>query len=247
MGQALSPRVHRLTRNAGTQGSRTKMAEAQYNPDDMVFLTSRSLDEELSEAERSRLEKALGLSDALRREAERLRAVDKLVKRWGCEQADLDWEHHHALISAQAAGDESEASEKLDALLARWGAAVVPLDEKRFAGAVMARVAPARARRLTQRLVFRVGVPLAAAAMLALTLTGRPWFQTVRTAVVVYAGSKQAPVEAPGAPPRAAPVVVVSFAREPVETVAKAGTPRISFGSTGATPLPVMPEEVPPI
>jgi len=224
------------------------MSEIPYNPDDLAFLVSRSLDEELPEADRRRLDDALASSESLRGEAEQFRNLARLVQRWAAEGAELDWEHHHALISAQAAGeDDSEASRKLDGLLARWGASVVPLDEKKFTNAVMTRIDPRRARKIGRRLVFRLGVPLAAAAMVALALTGRLWFGPPPASVSQVVFGKRAATTAGLTSAAALAVAVVSFAREPVDVTTRIASAGMSFGSAGATPLPVMPEDAPPL
>src|SRR3990167_1097091 len=98
------------------------MTRDAYNADDPAFLISRSLDDDLPEAERRRLDEALGQSESLRSEASKFEAVDRLVQRWGRRSVELDWRYHAALTHASAAeGTGETGSRKIDDLLRRWG------------------------------------------------------------------------------------------------------------------------------
>lgn len=220
--------------------------ETPYNPDDPAFLLSRSLDEELSEPERQRLEDALARSQTLRADAGQFRALHRLMKRWGRQPADIDFAHHAALIAAQTADEDSEALRNVDRLLARWGSRRVALDEGKFVDAVMSRVLPHPTRALRTRLIFRLAVPLAAAAAVAVALTTGVWFT-------------------PGAKPRchvaigphwsaavaahdsdAEPRHLVMFGRDAVDRIPSVPM-GVSFGAVGAVPVSFSSNDGPPL
>ena len=133
----------------------TEMSEKPYNPDDLAFLISRSLDEDLTEDEQRRLDRVLEESETLRLEADRLCAVDRLVKRWGARPVELDWEPFAAPGRARAvAGDDDDDLHKIDDWLRRWGDRRVAIDEERFAEAVMTRIGASARRSFPYGLVF---------------------------------------------------------------------------------------------
>ncbi|MGB2985545.1 MAG: hypothetical protein WBE26_06650 [Phycisphaerae bacterium] len=223
------------------------MNETPYNPDDPAFLASRSLDEDLPECERRRLDEASASSESLRSEAQQLRAVDHLVKRWGAQPVELDWDHHAALIRVQAVSeDDAEELRKVDHLLQRWRSLTVPLDEGRFTAAVMASVESHRARASRYGLIFRLGAPLAAAAAIAFALTTGMWFTSPQKQVcrVVLGPSLSTVGLSQGV--SGASKAVVLFGRDPVDPTPDVGT-GISFGSVGASPIALMPEDGPPL
>ncbi len=208
------------------------MSDEGYNPDDPLFALSRSLDEELPEDVRQKMEEALAASEALRAEAESLRATDRLVKRWASPPADLDWGRHAALIEAQAPGDDSEELDKLDRLLERWGRTVPLLDEGSFTAAVMAKVRLERRRAARSSMLFRLGAPLAAAAAVAIAITGSLWLMPSGEPIpyVNYARELSTDRVDAGRPS----VTVVSFVRTPVEQAGITVPEGMSFGSVGS-------------
>ncbi|MGD2108753.1 MAG: hypothetical protein PVI86_05115 [Phycisphaerae bacterium] len=165
------------------------MSETPYNPDDPAFLLSRSLDEELSAAERARLDQAMGSSASLRGQADRLRRLDGWLKRWGEYPVELDWKHHAALTRSRVESDaDAEQLEEVDGLLERWANRDVSIDEASFTAAVMAGVHKERRTRSWHGVVFRLGVPLAAAAAVVLAVTGTLRFgrgQETRTTILI--------------------------------------------------------------
>ncbi len=215
------------------------MSEALYNPDDPAFLISRTLDENLSEQERRRVDDALAESEALRIEERQLRAVDRLVKSWSSRTAQIDWDVHAALICDLAADENgADALRAVDHLLKRWGERSVAFDEQRFAEAVMERVRRdasgdivrgAEAGRTSRRgWIIRLRAPLAAAAVVVFSLTTAFWFasggsnlEPVCEVVVGPRLAMAAPSPADGLVSRA----VVSFAREVPVGPASSGGP----------------------
>lgn len=152
------------------------MSDVPYNPDDPAFLLSRSLDEKLTKAEQQQLDQALASSEALRTDADRFRRLHQLINRWGAKPVDLDWEHHAALMEAQLIGtSDADKLGKIDQLLGQWASQTVSIDEGAFKTAVLARVRAQRKTKPWHRVIFRLGVPLAAAAAVVFAVTGILW------------------------------------------------------------------------
>ena len=191
------------------------MNGATYNPDDLLFLADRALDETLSDSDRRILDEALRSSPDLRRNANELCAVSKLVERWRQAPVELDWEHFAALATDRAAIDEASL-EPADRLLRRWGEAVPGYDAEALQQRVLSDVlqAPILQRRPIGRgWLFRFSAPLAAAAAIGFVLTARPWFGASNVPVcrVAMGPSVTMPVisDDSGELPRA----IVSFSR----------------------------------
>ncbi len=157
-----------------------------YNANDLSFLLSRSLDDDLSPDER-RLEEALRESPQLQREWQQLQSIDRLVCRWGQRGYEADAEAFAGLTIAEvggAAGDSDFA--QVDSLLRRWGAGV-PTGDRDLVDNVLRAIGGKRRKLATRSLVFRLGVPLAAAAAIALAVVA-PWFQMPPTSTYVAWG-----------------------------------------------------------
>ena len=156
------------------------MKEQPFHPDDLGFLISRGLDDDLSENERRRLAEALSASEPLRQEAESMRALHLLVRRWSATTVEIDWSSHAALIEARCAEDaEREARPAVDRILKRWAGSEVTFDEEQFTAGVMERLqrsAPRPKGRSRYHRLIRFGPALAAAAALALAFVGGPAF-----------------------------------------------------------------------
>ncbi len=212
------------------------MTTDDYNSTDPEFLASRMLDGDLSDDERRQLDRALAGSKSLRAEAEKLRAVDALVARWAISPPELDWGTYGQLVGARVAGEtDDEALRKVDSLLTRWGRRAEGIDDDKFTAAVTARIGGPRRRASLRRLVLRVGVPLAAAAVLAAAVTTRLWpVLPGEPAMKVVLGPVGIGASVGGG---ADPRVVVSFARETAgpATVAEE-TSGISYMTLGASP-----------
>ena len=214
------------------------MTSEDYNPTDPEFLLSRDLDGDLSEEERRMLDEALAGSESLRAEREKLRAADTLVSSWAARSPQLDWATQAKLVQADVAGEtDDEALQKVDSLLTRWGRRTEGIGGDAFTAAVMARIAPPRRRPALQRLIFRVGVPIAAAALIAVAVTGRFWFTVSQEPAVKVVIGPAAPMRSSmdGGP---GPRTVVSFAQtasEPRDTTPE--PPGISYMTLGSSPM----------
>ena len=225
------------------------MSEAPYNPNDPAFLLSRSLDEELSDEEQQRLDKALASSESLRSEAMQLRAVDRLVTRWGARPAKLDFEHHAALVVAQAVdGEDIKTLRKVDQLIKRWGSRGVLHDEERFTAAVVDKVARESMRTTRRGLVLRLGAPLAAAAAIVFAVTSGVWWPSYPEAVCRVEFGSSVTALALHTEVGGGPGAIVSFGRAPIDEVASSPVQGgISFGTVGSTPPTALPGESPPL
>ena len=221
------------------------MSEAPYNPDDPAFLASMALDEVLAAEERRKLEELLAASETLRGESEGFRAIDRL-KRWAAGPVELDWDAHAALSAARAAGDDDEQDlREVDRLLERWGRAPAVVDEDAFVASIMARVAPRSTRSRRRQMVFRIGLPLAAAAAMAIAVTGVFWSPAAPQAVVQLAKGPVPPVSYdPVEPTR---VALAVFDRAPLNRDGPGGVSTISFIAVGAAPVEEWIEESPPL
>lgn len=161
------------------------MNEQDYNEDDLAFLASRSLDETLSAPEKERLEAALADSESLRRDAEQLEAIRRVMARWGERPVEIDWDQQATLIVAQAAGDDDAMLDRVDELVGRWGEDLGPSVPRGFAEDVVQRLAGTDRRPARMAVIFRLGVPLAAAAAIALAFVGPAWFTESATSLSV--------------------------------------------------------------
>jgi len=214
------------------------MTTDEYNATDPEFLVSRMIDGDLSDNEQRQLQQALAGSKSLRAEAEKMQAVAALVGRWAGRPPELDWATHAKLIGAGVEGETDDtALGQIDDLLARWGRRSEGIDEETFTAGVMARIRGRRRRASLRRLVLRVGVPLAAAALLAVAVTGRLWVTVPheRTAKVVL-GPAAGAWFSPGGGPE--PRMVVSFAQTTASSpTAAEEPPGITYITLGASPV----------
>ncbi len=220
------------------------MNEEPYQADDPSFLLSRALDEDLTEAQRRRLEEALAASSSLRLEASTLRSVDRLLNRWAGRRMKIDGTGFETGVLARVA-DEAHgvALGKVDNLLERWGRNRPVVDEKAFVQAVLGQIRPSDRAAPWRRRIVRVGLPLAAAAVVAIAVTAKIGLMPAHAPVVRVAIGRTVP--APGGPrdhEHARPVV--SFARAPVDaSSAPLPEPGVSFIAVGASPITTNREE----
>lgn len=211
------------------------MNDPTYNPDDLGFLISRGLDEDLSAVEQRRLDEAIRASTELGEDARAYAATDQLIRRWALQKAELDWEATAGLTQAQVDGAAKDNGlRKVDALLHRWGTPEANLSNADLVDGVLRRIRLEQGQFRWRRLVFRLGAPLAAAAAVAIVLFGTTWFKPVGgpTIHVVISGTS-AMASASGEEPR----TVVSFA--PGTEAASGGAslpPSIGFLTLGAEP-----------
>lgn len=157
------------------------MSETPYNPDDPALLISRGLDQDLSEAERRRLDEALAESPALRAEAEQFRAVDELVKRWASRSADVESTPFVKTVLAAVESEDDHDLHQIDRWLRGLGRDAVDVDTEEYTAQVLSRLSLRKRQPPRRPLIFRLGVPLAAAAALAMLVTVPRWWPLADT------------------------------------------------------------------
>lgn len=196
------------------------MKDAPYNPEDIDFLASRGLDGDLSQDEQRQLDRALDSSDSLRADAAAMRKVNELIRRWAATPVEIDWDTHAKLIHARCqSDDESHNQPELDGILKHWARNSAAFDDDRFTAAVMRRVtkSPSTARTHSGRpWIFRLAVPLAAAAVLAMAFIGGSWINRDAGSQDFVSGRRTESPEEPVSPLDTikAPTCIVRFARE---------------------------------
>ena len=124
-----------------------------------------------------------------------------------------------------------------------------------FTADVMAKVEPRRGRITRSAPLFRLGVPLAAAAAVVLAVIGAMWFAPspepfIRVVYEPWASGRALSVQSEDAPQDAARMspVVVSYARTLDGDEARTWVPPgISLGSVGSAAIHTWSEELPPI
>lgn len=220
------------------------MNEEPYQADDPSFLLSRALDEELTEIQRQRLEEALAGSPALRLEASTLRSVDRLLKGWAGRRIKFDETAFEAGVLARVADEaHGEALGKVDSLVERWSRHRPVVDEEAFVQEVLGQIGPTDRVAPWSRWVVRLGLPLAAAAVVAIAVTARIGLTPAHAPVVRVAIGRTLPApDGPRDHGRAQPVV--SFARAPVDvSPTPFAEPGVSFIAVGASPIATNREE----
>ncbi len=220
------------------------MSASNINPNDPAFLASRALDESLPAGVKARLDEALDASEDVRSLRKQMEAVDRLLKKWGRQSPDIDWACHEKLIKARVeAIGEDDRLDGVDDLIAKW-ASPPPIDEHRFESAVMNRIRLERPA-YRQRVLFRIGVPLAAAAAIAIVATGMLWPSlSTQPMVRVDIGPPERFVSSNAA--RTA-VAFVSFERTPQPRDITDRRPVLSFLAVGSAPSDRVMEESPPL
>jgi hypothetical protein len=222
------------------------MTEEHYNPNDVLFLISCGLDETFSDEQQRVVDGALAESPYLRKQADALRATAVNLARWSKQPVDCDWTGHAQSISDRIGDAASDEFDQLDALLGRWSATRPSFNADAFTANVMARVDGASTGGVS-KVLFRIGVPLAAAAAIALAVVGTLWLQAplVPSIHVVYESSA---VYGADGSRTDSPKCYVAFRREPVvQRTIGDGVPGLSFISVGSSPLIDSFEEQPPI
>lgn len=220
------------------------MSDSNINPNDPAFLASRALDESLPAVAKASLDEALDASKEVRALGRQMEAVDRLVKKWGRRSPDIDWVCHEKLIKArvEAIGEEDQL-DGVDDLIAKW-ASPPPIDQHRFETAVMNRIRRERPAN-RRRIIFRIGLPLAAAAAIAIVATGILWPSlSTQPMVQVDMGPPERFASSDAA--RTA-VAFVSFDRTPRPRDITGRRPVLSFLAVGSSPSSRMMEESPPL
>lgn len=222
------------------------MTETDYNPNDPEFLASRALDEPLSGEAKAKLDEALGASDDVRSLGEQLDAIDRLVKRWGRRQPNIDWKNHARLIKARVESiGEADQLDAVDSLMSKWASSQPIIDEHRFESAVMDRIRRYGPMNVRRRIIFRIGASLAAAAAIAIVATGL--FRSNRSdqRIVRIAIGPSSRIASTYGPSSA--VALVSFDRTPPTQEITGRQSSLSFLAMGSSPLGGLMEESLPL
>jgi hypothetical protein len=206
------------------------MTASDYNPNDIEFLLSRDIDGDLPPDEQRRLRERLAESPELRSRNEGLRRVTELVSQWGVEQPQVDWTAHAKLVQAKLTQPADADDLRLDAVLRGWATVRPAIDEAALTAGVMSQI---RVRRRSRTLypLLRIGAPLAAAAVLALSVS-----------TVFWAGPQAAPkvsvveIAAPSMAGGTRGHAVVSFARDTDVAQPTVEASSIAFLTLGASP-----------
>jgi hypothetical protein len=251
------------------------MSDQPSHPRDVEFWLRRLAEGDLTADETRRLGEAMAESESLRRAVEQDRALDGLLRRWAIagpapvadEFADgvlarIRPGGENAVapspVAAESPGDrEDRRDAALDVLLARWartapavGAASVA-DRVRTAletGEVAAGPRrPGPPRRAGRRLVIRIGLPLAAAAVVLLALTATLWFRGTGSgpSVVIYQRSSETMTRLASASP--VPASAVSFHRGGGRNASADRSPSIGVSVIGVARVPSPVAESPPL
>lgn len=201
---------------------------------DPLFLVSRQLDGDLTEAEVRALAAALADSPELRLEAARMTAVYGMVGRWAEPLPNFDEaEFSHRVLSIVRAEAADPQLARVDAVLRRWSQPVA-FDERAFVANVVKQL-HAEKSRSRLRLVYRVGAPLAMAAAVAIAVTASFW-HGAQPVIEVAIGPRI--FGQPAASVAEDVTSVVTFDRRtPDERVVRLDAPMISLGAVGAEEL----------
>lgn len=221
------------------------MAESKYNPNDPEFLASCGIDEPLSDDEREQLTAAMRKSNQLSRFQSQIAAVNRLIEHCSEERIELDWEAHLKLIEGRIAEGDEACLGVVDELVCAWASDVPQVEPGSFTRDVLERIRTDRGVHLWRRQIFRIGAPLAAAAIIALAVGLWVWQPFTRQPIarVVY----QMPARE-SSRSAAAHRAVVQFVRSAPKDFSNARPPTVSILAMGSSPVSAAPEEeVPPL
>jgi len=234
-----------------------------FDPNDPLYLFSRGLDENLNDEERSRLDAAMQASVEFASEAEQLRAVARLMRRWAARKAEPGepfttdaWGDSTSKrmrdreTVANATGEESRSAEDLsevDQVLERWARRTAEIPWEEFTESVMAEIRPAARKGRTAGRIVRWTMPLAAAAVLALAVLPLFRVEEMHAPRFTVAFGPDRVAELAGSRTRAEDRrVVVSFGTEREFTGAPAPQ-AMSYGFVGSDPSFAVAVESPPL
>ena len=222
------------------------MTESDYNPNDPEFLASCALDEPLSGEAKAKHDEALDASSDVRSLGEQLGAIDRLVKRWGRRQPNIDWKDYTRLVKArvESIGEEDQL-DAVDSLMSKWASSHPIIDERRFESAVMDRIGRYGSANVRRRIIFRIGASLAAAAAIAIVATGFYRSNPSDQRFVQVAIGPPGRVASTYGPSSA--FAVVSFDRTPPIRKITGRQSSLSFLAMGSSPLGGLMEESPPL
>lgn len=207
------------------------MTSSDYNPNDLEFLLSRNVDGELTPEEQRHLRELLANSSELRSQDAELQSVAGLVSRWGEAPPDVDWAIHAKLVQANLTEPAGAADQRLDALLRGWAVEQPAVNEDALLAGVMGQI---RVRRRTRALypLLRIAGPLAAAAVLALSVSTIFWTAPAITPTVVVELGHSSLVSVS----QSESTAVVSFARDSGKVQTSVETSSIAFLTLGSSP-----------
>lgn len=151
------------------------MTDDTYNPQDPAFLASRSLDEVLSDADAERLQAWLQASPQAERMFEEWRTVDAAVKQRCGDVVEVDETAFVESVLGRIAEQHDHTDEALDAALRTWRDDRVELDDAAYVDKVRSRLGARDNRTAYRPFLHSIRRPLAAAAVVALILTGGWW------------------------------------------------------------------------
>ncbi len=224
------------------------MRSEEINPNDPMFLVSRNLDGELTGAEQSRLAKLLSESPEMRREAEKYCELNEALKSFGCSMPDVDFGDFSDRVRQSLGSSEDDAQlVEVDQAIQSWASKPVVFDEERFTAGVLEQIGESRSSTSRSRsILFRIGMPFAAAAAVALVWIGgfRNEHQPRRVADVQIGGIERVATHISHGNTRLASVV--SFDRTPVETDRSTRSGGISLSFVGSLRAELTSSEVAP-
>lgn len=225
------------------------MSDTPYNPDDPALLISRGMDQDLSEAEQRRLDEALAESPALRAEAEQIRAIDALVKRWAARSAEVESTPFVETVLAAVELEDDHDLRQIDRWLRGFGRDELNVDSEEYTAEVLAKLKSRQRRPQRRPLVFRLGVPLAAAAALAFAVTAPRWWPLAdtqpRCRIEIARGAFMSDGDVD---PSGRAAAVVTIARLPRKLASAQSTRSgVSLVAFGSEPVADAFEEVPPL
>jgi len=213
---------------------------------DPLFLFSRGIDEALTEEEQQRLDAAGAAREGFVREAGSLQKVDALVRRWAIDPGISTPDEFEAGVMANLVENGRDADlAGVDRSIAEWGKAHPRFHGLDLVHTVVQGVAQhERARSL--RWTFRIGLPLAAAACVALAFIGLTGLERAAPVNTVLVGPIAAVADAESF--EASRSRVVLFERNAV-AMKSAGREELAIAiiSVGSVAIEETVEEAPPL
>ncbi len=224
------------------------MSESTYNPNDPAFLASRSLDETLDDADQERLRDVRSADASVETEARQLAAVDALVRKWSESDAYGTPDAFVESVLGRIVDEHDEKNHALDQRIRDWAGNVPQVDARAFVNGVRRRMERGHGQRRRRPMLFRLGVPLAAAASIALALSAGLWFRSARRPLVEVSIGRMALGHKGHASDLGGASGVVVFDRTIVAGRTKErNSVGVAFAMIGADPVPLGSQEVPPL
>jgi hypothetical protein len=220
------------------------MSEKPRQDPEMLYVASRSLDEDLDEPEQRLLREWLAASPTARAQLDGLAAVDRWVREWGRRGVTFEADSFAESVLDRVRSRSADSSRNVDDLLRRWAVDGPELDWDELTANVMRRVQLAARTRSVQRWVIRLAAPLAAAAVLALAvwIPFRPLVIQEPAARVVIGPAHRTETH-----PDAVATATIAFRRYPESSGSSATEPSLSISWVGSSPVEMGRTEVPPL